>query len=112
MSGDPISVPSGRAVTLYEVIRDVPGPSGATMRFHFVIPELDKEGDLAMLESDMTHLCEQVALPHLQGAVPPVEQVIIALSDRPVPFGQTAPEATQFFEAYRSDGTTCIWEGF
>jgi hypothetical protein len=29
-----------------------------------------------------------------------------------VPFGEPAPDATQFFEAYRVEGDTCIWEAF
>jgi Family of unknown function (DUF6497) len=34
------------------------------------------------------------------------------MSDRVVPFGQTDPEATQFFEAYSLQGDTCVWEMF
>jgi hypothetical protein len=27
-----------------------------------------------------------------------------------VPFGEPAPEATQFFEGYRIDAGRCVWE--
>ena len=34
----------------------------------------------------------------------------ISLSDVAVPFGQAAPEATQFFEAYSVTDGICTWE--
>ena len=34
------------------------------------------------------------------------------LLSRAVPFGEAAPDATQFFEAYRVEGDACIWEAF
>jgi hypothetical protein len=40
------------------------------------------------------------------------QQVIISLSDTAVPFGESAPEATQFFEAFAIRDGACIWEMF
>ena len=42
---------------------------------------------------------------------PQPEQIVISLMDRLVDFGATNPDATQFFEAYRIEDGTCIWEG-
>ena len=36
---------------------------------------------------------------------PQPSQIVISLADRPVPFGQPDPEATQFFEAFRPEGS-------
>lgn len=112
---DPLAVPSGQAVSYLDTIAGEPGPSGPTLRVRFVAPQIAREGGtvgIAEAGADMLFLCENFALPRLAGIEPPVAQVIISLSDRPVEFGVPAPEATQFFEAYRPEGGACIWEGF
>jgi hypothetical protein len=38
--------------------------------------------------------------------------VVISLADRPLPFGLQDATVTQFFEVYRPDGASCIWEAF
>ena len=110
-----IAVPSGQPVSLIETIIGAPGPGGLTARFRFLAPEIGHEAggiSFAEAEPDMLYLCESYALPRLADPGPKVAQVIISLSDRALPFGQAAPEATQFFEAYRPEGGRCIWEGF
>jgi hypothetical protein len=110
----PIAVPSGQTVTLQEVIWNEPGPAGLTIRFRFVAPAIAPGGgiDFATAAADMAHLCESYALPRIAAAGPAPAQVIISLADRALPFGQAAPEATQFFEAYRIEDGRCIWEAF
>ena len=49
------------------------------------------------------HLCQNFALPRISDIGPQPSQIVSSLSDRPVPFGEAAPDATQFFEAY-----TCL----
>ncbi len=58
----------------------------------------------------MQALCETYALPRIGGMVPEPQQIVIVLADRAVPFGEAAPEAVQFFEAYRPENGACIWE--
>jgi hypothetical protein len=60
----------------------------------------------------MQHLCDSYAAPRIadQGRRP--DQVIISLSDVAVPFGEAAPEATQFFESFRIEEGVCVWEMF
>lgn len=60
----------------------------------------------------MEVLCNEFALPRLPATGPAPAQIIISLSDRAVAFGEPAPEATQFFEAYTIIDGRCQWEPF
>jgi hypothetical protein len=104
-----LAVPSGQTVTLQEVIWNVPGVQGLTLRFRFVAPDLaalDVETALA----DMQALCDRYAAPRVTDFGPVPQQIIISLADAPRPFGEVAPDAVQYFEAYRIENGTCIWE--
>lgn len=106
-----IDVPSGREVTLIDVITTAPGPEGATARFRFLSPDLtaaDAEGSVA----DMQALCDSYALPRTEGTVPEPQQIVISLSSEVVPFGEAAPDVVQFFEAYSPEGGACTWQPF
>ncbi len=110
-----IAVPSGQPVTLMDVIWNEQGPEGLTLRFRFLAPEIAREGGTIGYElaaEDMMHLCQTYALPRVPNTGPQPAQIVISLSDRPLVFGATAPEATQFFEAYSLENGTCIWEMF
>ena len=106
-------VPSGQAVTLSEVLIDQQ-PGEVWVRFRCIAPEIARDGWSVSYEiaaPDMDHLCEHLALPYLEQYTLTPARVVISLSDREVPFGAPTPEATQFFEAFRPEGDTCIWEG-
>lgn len=108
-----IAVPSGQPVLLQDVIWNVPGPEGLAVRFRFVAPQIARESGSVPYEiaaEDMLHLCQSYALPRLTEFGPQPSQVIISLSDQPVPFGEAMPEATQFFEAFTYQDGDCIWE--
>ncbi len=110
-----IAVPSGQPVTLLGVVMSAPGPDGLTARFRFLAPEIARDTggvDFDTASRDMAHLCQVYALPRIANTGPQPEQVVVSLSDREVPFGEADPEATQFFEAYRVENGTCIWEAF
>ncbi|MCW3781325.1 DUF6497 family protein [Defluviimonas salinarum] len=110
-----ITVPSGQEVTALDVIRSAPGTEGLTLRFRFLAPAIGREDGGISAESaqaDMAWLCETYALPRLPEIGPAPAQIVISLADRPVPFGEVAPEATQFFEAFSRDGDRCVWEAF
>ncbi|RAZ87663.1 DUF6497 family protein [Cereibacter johrii] len=111
---DPIAVPSGQAVTLIDTIWNEPGPAGLTFRFRFLTPGIAAGGgvDYDTAFSDMVALCESYVLPRVAEMVPPPAQVIVSLSDRPVPFGEADPDATQYFEAFSIRDGHCIWEAF
>ena len=110
-----VAVPSGQVVTFLDAIRDTQGPDGLTMRFRFVAPAIAAQGgtvDLDTALADMQALCETYALPRVTGTVPEPRQIVIALADRALPFGEAAPDATQYFEGYRVENGICIWEAF
>lgn len=107
-------VPSGLAVTLHEVVTNQPG-QGLTYRFRFIAPEIARSNgqmDFEAVEADMVFLCKTVALPRLPYPGPMPNQIVISIADRATDFGSPDPEATQFFEAYSTDGQACIWEPF
>lgn len=107
-----IAVPSGQVVELEEVIAD---DAGGAMRFRFVAPGIGRAGGSVDFDTaivDMDHLCQSYALPRLDPGVGPGAQVIVSLSDIPVPFGEITPEATQFFEAYEIVAGICVGEAF
>ncbi|NCT11973.1 MAG: hypothetical protein GW767_04385 [Rhodobacterales bacterium] len=106
-----VTTPSGQEVTLFDVRVEDAG----VVRFRFLAPAIDPAGQGLVFDDvagDFGWLCETVALPALAQSGRPAQQVVISLSDREVAFGQAAPEATQFFEAYALDGSTCIWQAF
>lgn len=110
-----IAVPSGQVVTLQEIIWNAPGPMGLVTRFRFLAPAIARDGGtvgFAAASADMAHLCQVFALDRVVQAGPAPAQVIISLADQLVPFGEAAPEATQYFEAYRIEDGACIWEAF
>jgi len=110
-----IPVPSGQSITYVETVQNQPGTEGLTYRFRFVAPAIDRDGTAMPIEeaaADMDYLCASFALSRLPGVGPVPSQIIISLMDRAFDFRTSAPEATQFFEAYRIEDGTCIWEGF
>lgn len=108
-AGDAVAVPSGRVVQALDVISDQHGPAGATARFRFVVPGLQPDEDTS---ADMQALCDAYALPRTESMVPAPQQIVITFADRAVPFGEAAPDAVQFFEAYAPKDGACVWEMF
>ncbi len=107
-------VPSGQAVTLEDVLIDTVN-NESWLRFRFVAPQIARDGGDVTYDSaelDFAHLCETVARPYLAEFDLSPDVVVITLMDRPVPFGQTDPQATQFIEAFRIAADACRWEAF
>jgi hypothetical protein len=110
-----VPVPSGQAVAYLDVVMGAPSPEGMAARFRFLAPAIAREGgsvDFDTASVDMLDLCKHFALPRIAENGPQPSQIIISLSDRAVPFGEASPDATQFFEAYRLENGTCIWEAY
>jgi hypothetical protein len=111
-SADLIPVPSGQPVVLQDVVWNAIGAQGFTLRFRFVAPEIRSGGsvDFDTAVNDMQVLCADFARQRVTdfGGVP--EQIIISMAEKPVAFGETLPDVVQFFEAFRIEGDTCIWE--
>jgi len=114
LSAAPIAVPSGQPVTFQDVIWEEEGEVNI-YRFRYIAPEIARDGGTVgfeQAEQDLHYLCETSALPVLIEQKRAVNQIVITLSDRIVEFGKLSPDATQFIDAYRPEGTSCIWEGF
>ncbi|WP_235829836.1 DUF6497 family protein [Frigidibacter oleivorans] len=107
-----IRLPSGLAVSWIETVQDAAGPEGLTARFRFLAPAITASMDFDSLAADMQWLCDSFALPRIPSTGPQPQQIVISLSDREIPFGETAPDAVQFFEAYRPAEGSCEWEMF
>lgn len=112
-----LTLPSGQVVTLQDVVWNAQGPSGLTLRFRFIAPAIAESEtgpgvDFDTAAGDMEWLCQSYALPRLSALGPKPAQIIISLSDRPLRFGEAAPDATQFFEAYSLTDGRCTVELF
>lgn len=113
-TAEEIAVPSGQVITLQEVILNEIGPDGLTARFRFIAPGIAADSGVPFETAvgDMQHLCDTFALSRIANTGPMPQQIIISLSAEPVPFGEAAPDITQFFEAYSVQDGACIWEVF
>ena len=109
-----VIVPSGQPVQFVEMLHDANGTEGLTIRFRFLAPQIARDTGWVSIDAaleDIDHLCSSYAVPRLSGMQPMPEQIVISLMDRLVEFGTANPDATQFFEAYRIENGSCIWEG-
>ena len=107
-------LPSGQSVTLDEVLIDQVGAE-AWLRFRFLAPQIARgtgSVNYAAAEGDFEVLCDEVARPYLAEFDLTADMIVISMMDRPVPFGDTAPDATQFFETFRLKDGACVWQEF
>lgn len=103
-----LPVPSGQQIAFL----DRTGEPEGVLRFRFLAPGIG-EGTLGEQASeDMQALCDLYALAHLPDPADPPRQIVISLSERAVPLGESAPDVVQFFEAYRIESGACVWEMF
>ena len=59
----------------------------------------------------MAFLCDTVAAPYIAQYELTGDVIVISMSDRRAEFGAADPDMTQFFELFRLNDNTCIWEG-
>ncbi|MEP3686642.1 MAG: DUF6497 family protein [Sulfitobacter dubius] len=106
-------MPSGQTIDLQEVLVEDLGDE-TWLRFRFVAPQIAKGPDAIAYDlaaPDMEHLCAAVALPYMTEHALAGQVIVVSLADRVVEFGAADPDATQYFEAFRAQDGTCIWEG-
>lgn len=109
-------VPSGQQTVLHEVLVDA--QEGATyLRFRFFTPQIGagtgaEQVDFEIAGADMMHLCEAVALPYMAQYALTGDKIVISFMDRITEFGQPDPDATQYFESFRPENGTCMWDEF
>ena len=108
------AVPSQQPLTLSEVLID-DAPGEIWLRFRFLAPQIARDGgsvDSAAASADMEYICNSFALPYMSSQNLAAARIVISMMDREVAFGETDPDATQFFEVYRPEEGRCIWEAF
>jgi hypothetical protein len=110
-AGEAVEVPSGRALSLIEIVTNARGPEGATARFRFLAPGLTPD-DVEAASDDMQAVCDSFAIQRIDGMVPAPQQIVISFASEVVPFGEPAPDVVQFFESYRPENGSCVWEVF
>jgi hypothetical protein len=105
-----VAVPSGISVTLFDVRFEAEPPLA---RFRFVVPDI-ADGAVAFADvvEDMTFLCDAVVVPALAANGWSAGEVVISFSAEELPFGEAAPEITQYFQPYSVADGACIWEDF
>ncbi|WP_367313248.1 DUF6497 family protein [Aestuariibius insulae] len=105
-----LDVPSGQEVMLFDLVLE---PETKVARFRFLAPSIGTAGlSFTDMERDFPHLCSAYALPALEANGWEAEKIVISLSDRETPFGETVPNVIQFFEAFAIEEATCLWEPF
>jgi Family of unknown function (DUF6497) len=109
-----VTLKSGLAATLTETLWEPQtSPAELWVRFRFVVPGLaGAEPDFDVMGADLEALCRDVVLPAIAKAGKAADQAVISLSSQAIPFGETNPDVTQVFEAYRVTDGNCILEGF
>lgn len=110
-----IMLPSGQTVTLLESVSNLPGNEGPALRLRFLAPAIARgvgyiDADTA--GRDMEYLCNTLVRNHLPTDDPLPDEIIISFSDRDVPLGEDDPDATQFFNSFRIEDSTCQSEVF
>lgn len=110
-----LDLPSGLSAELTEVLVDNVGKE-TWIRFRFVSPDIGASAPtsftFAKIEGDFAVICEQLALPYLMEHQLEADKIVVSIADRPLKFGTSDPDATQFFEQFRAENGDCIWEAF
>ncbi len=107
-----IAVPSGLDLSLYDVILEA---ETQTARFRFVMPAIDPAqggAEFAEILGDLQYVCDSVVVPALSQNGWASGQIVLSVSDEQVVFGIYNPDVTQFFQPFRLENMTCVWEDF
>lgn len=110
-----VLLPSGLVVSLQETrLEPVGAPTHVvrTVRLRYVSPQLEEDAfAFDRIEGDFAELCASFGLKTRARSAPQAEQVIISIASQPTAFGESAPKVVQYFDAFRVESDTCIWEG-
>lgn len=107
-------VPSGQQVSLHEVLVDAQDDI-TYLRFRFLAPRIAAGEDKISFDvagDDMMHLCQTLALPYIAQYALEGDRIVVSFMDRITEFGVPDPQATQYFESFRAENGTCIWDDF
>ncbi|SDZ52792.1 hypothetical protein SAMN05444004_11938 [Jannaschia faecimaris] len=103
-------LPSGQAIVLWEVVWERVDSTGTQAILRFIAPGIAREVgtvDVDAAFADLDWLCATHAVPIASLPASHGDTVVITLMDRPVPRGETDPEATQYFGIYTIENGEC-----
>ena len=107
-----LTVPSGQIITLDEQL--VVPPENKILYLGFTAPSIG--GDYAVsfdrAAEDMDLLCEVVGIKEagkLIGDGVRIDEVVIRLMERLIPYGDVDPDVVQYLNAYDVSGGNCVW---
>jgi hypothetical protein len=106
---DNIPVPSGQALSFIEFISEA---EGDTVRFRFLTPDIGTAFDYMDVAADFQTVCDDQVIPVLDANALAPSQIVLSMSAVDIPFGEDRPDILQFFEIFRPENGTCIWEEF
>lgn len=106
-----VVVPSGHDVSVMDVILE---EATQIARFRFLMPAIGGATPVAFADvlPDIEYLCNDLAIPGLAANGWDAQEIVISLADAEVPFGTVTAEVTQYFQPFRVENETCIWEDF
>jgi hypothetical protein len=99
------------AITLLEVREEAQADGTVWLRFRYVAPGITRD-EYDEIQGDFEALCQGAAVNYRPATGMQVSQAVISIASEPVDFGATAPNVSQFFEAFRLEDGACIWEAF
>ncbi len=109
-------LPSGQTVTFLDAfIEPQTGLAETWLTLRFLAPRIAADGDIDFDSAslDLDALCDgpgrrETARIAAQGAK--IDQVVIAMLDRPIPRGESDVDATSYYGAYLPHESGCIWQ--
>ncbi len=104
-----IPVPSGQLLSFIE-FRSENG--GDVVRFRFLTPEIGTTYGYSDVLPDFQAVCDAQVIPVLVANALAPKQIVLSMSAADIAFGEDNPDVLQFFEIFRPDNGTCIWEEF
>jgi hypothetical protein len=104
-----IDVPSGQTFSFLEFISE---QDGDVVRFRFLTPDIGATYSYADVVTDFLAVCEAQVLPVLDANDLNPSQIVLSMSAVDIPFGEVNADVLQFFEVFRAENGTCIWEEF
>lgn len=104
-----IPVPSGQSLSFIEFLSE---NDGAVVRFRFLTPEIGATYQYMDVASDFQAVCDEQVIPVLDANALAPTQIVLSMSASNIPFGEDHPDVLQFFEIFRPENGTCIWEEF
>lgn len=108
-AADAIAVPSGQSLSFLEFISE---DDGNRVRFRFLAPQIGTKFQYMDVMGDFQVVCDEQVMPALvANAMEPI-QIVLSMSAVDIPFGEDNPDVLQFFEIFRPENGTCIWEEF